>query len=56
MYNGEGYPCAKGAGKTTFVKLLLRLFKPTKGEITLNGINIWDYKSVVNNRMFFMIV
>ncbi|MDR2045277.1 MAG: ABC transporter ATP-binding protein/permease [Clostridium sp.] len=32
-----------GVGKTTFVKLLLRLYKPSKGEIFLNGINIWDY-------------
>lgn len=32
-----------GAGKTTFVKLLLRLYQPTEGEITLDGINILDY-------------
>lgn len=29
-----------GAGKTTFVKLLTRLYEPTKGEIFINGINI----------------
>lgn len=29
-----------GAGKTTFVKLLTRLYKPTSGKITLNGIDI----------------
>ncbi len=29
-----------GSGKTTFVKLLTRLYDPTEGEITLNGINI----------------
>jgi len=29
-----------GAGKSTFVKLLCRLYEPTEGEITLNGINI----------------
>ena len=33
-----------GVGKTTLLKLLLRLYKPSKGEITLNGRNIWDYK------------
>jgi len=35
-----------GAGKTTFVKLLCRLYDPTEGEILLNGINIkkYDYK------------
>lgn len=29
-----------GAGKTTFVKLLCRLYDPTEGRITLNGIDI----------------
>ena len=29
-----------GAGKTTFIKLLLRLYDPTDGEILLDGINI----------------
>jgi len=33
-----------GAGKTTFVKLLTRLYRPTSGEILLNGININEYK------------
>lgn len=33
-----------GVGKTTLLKLLLRLYKPTKGRITLNGIDIWEYK------------
>jgi len=32
-----------GAGKTTFVKLLCRLYDPTEGEILLNGINIKKY-------------
>ncbi len=34
-----------GAGKTTFIKLLCRLYDPTEGEILLNGINIkyYDY-------------
>ncbi|WP_127530286.1 ABC transporter ATP-binding protein [Paenibacillus kobensis] len=29
-----------GAGKTTLVKLLLRFYKPTKGQILINGIDI----------------
>lgn len=29
-----------GAGKTTFIKLLCRLYKPNKGEILINGVNI----------------
>lgn len=32
-----------GTGKTTLVKLLLRLFPPTRGEIRINGKNIWGY-------------
>lgn len=32
-----------GAGKTTFVKLLCRLYDPTKGQILLNGIDIRRY-------------
>ena len=32
-----------GSGKTTFIKLLCRLYDPTEGEILLNGINITEY-------------
>lgn len=32
-----------GAGKTTFIKLLCRLYECTEGEILLNGINILEY-------------
>lgn len=32
-----------GAGKTTFIKLLCRLYDPTEGVITLNGIDIKKY-------------
>ena len=32
-----------GAGKTTFVKLLCRLYEVNEGEILLNGKNIMDY-------------
>lgn len=40
---------ANGAGKTTFIKLLCRLYDPTEGEILLNGINIkkYDYKEYI---------
>ncbi len=33
-----------GCGKSTLVKLLTRLYDPTEGEITLNGIDIKKYK------------
>ncbi len=32
-----------GAGKTTFVKLLCRLYDPTEGEILLDGVDIRQY-------------
>jgi len=32
-----------GSGKTTFIKLLCRLYDPTEGEILLNGIDIRNY-------------
>lgn len=38
-----------GAGKTTFVKLLTRLYEPTEGEILLNGVNI----SKVNKQQYY---
>jgi len=44
-----------GAGKTTFIKLLCRLYDPTEGEILLNGINIklYDYDEYV--RLFSIV-
>ncbi len=40
-----------GAGKTTVVKLLARLYEPTEGRILLDGIDIRDYdlKNLRNN-------
>ncbi len=39
-----------GSGKTTFIKLLCRLYDPTEGEILLNGIDIrkYDYKEYIS--------
>ena len=41
-----------GSGKTTFIKLLTRLYFPTEGEILLNGININEYDYLKYQRLF----
>ena len=33
-----------GAGKSTFIKLLMRFYDPTEGEILLNGRNVKEYE------------
>jgi ATP-binding cassette subfamily B protein/ATP-binding cassette subfamily C protein len=43
---------ANGSGKTTFIKLLTRLYFPTEGEILLNGININEYDYEKYQRLF----
>ncbi|MBO5353641.1 MAG: ABC transporter ATP-binding protein [Lachnospiraceae bacterium] len=40
-----------GAGKSTFIKLLLRLYEPTEGTIYLNGVDIKTY----NRRSYYTI-
>lgn len=39
-----------GTGKTTFIKLMCRLYDPTDGEILLDGVNIkeYDYKEYMS--------
>ena len=44
-----------GSGKTTFIKLLCRLYDPTEGEILLNGINIKEY-NYLDYLMIFSVV
>lgn len=39
-----------GCGKTTLVKLLLRLYEPQKGQILLDGVNIQEYPLQVLRR------
>jgi len=41
-----------GAGKTTLVKLLMRLYDVTEGQITLDGIDIREYKLDAYRRSF----
>lgn len=45
LYPGEKLAVVglNGAGKTTFIKLLCRLYDPTEGYITLNGVDIRNY-------------
>lgn len=41
-----------GAGKTTIIKLLFRLYDPTEGEILLNGRNIKEYNLKAYRKLF----
>lgn len=41
-----------GAGKTTMIKLLLRLYDPTQGYVTLNGTDIRRFKREEYYRLF----
>lgn len=53
LCQGESYAIVgiNGAGKTTFIKLILGLYEPTKGEILVNGINL---KEIDKNCYFSM--
>lgn len=44
-----------GAGKTTFTKLLMRLYRPTEGIIMLNGVDIQDYDFDEYERLFSVV-
>jgi ATP-binding cassette subfamily B protein len=44
-----------GAGKTTLIKLLLRFYEPTEGEILLDGIPIKQYKQSEYQQYFGVI-
>ena len=41
-----------GAGKTTFIKLLLGLYEPSEGEILMNGVNIQEFDRNAYYRVF----
>ncbi|WP_235296196.1 ABC transporter ATP-binding protein [Portibacter marinus] len=44
-----------GAGKTTLIKLILRFYEPTSGEILLDGVNINQYDPLEYQAMFGVI-
>ena len=44
-----------GAGKTTLIKLILRFYEPTSGEILLDGININRFDPIKYQAMFGVI-
>ena len=44
-----------GAGKTTFIKLLCRLYDPTEGRITLNGVDIRKYSQEEYRGLFSVV-
>lgn len=42
-----------GAGKSTFIKLLCKFYRPTEGRITVGGVDIWDisneaYRNIIS--------
>lgn len=44
-----------GSGKTTFIKLLCRLYDPTEGSILLNGVDIRKYDYLEYMRLFSVV-
>lgn len=44
-----------GAGKTTFIKLLCRLYDVTEGEILIDGINIKEYAEEEYRKLFAVV-
>lgn len=44
-----------GSGKTTFIKLMCRLYDVTDGEICINGINIKDYTEESINKLYSVV-
>lgn len=46
---------ATGAGKTTLINLMPRLFDCTEGEVLIDGVNVKDYKTEDLNRVFGLV-
>lgn len=43
---------SNGSGKSTFIKLLLRLYRPTEGNILLDGVDINEYDKKSYQKLF----
>lgn len=55
MIRGDERLCivgANGSGKSTFIKLLTRFYRPTEGEILLNGVNVNEYDFIKYQGLF----
>lgn len=57
LENGEQLAVVgrNGSGKTTFIKLLCRLYDPQEGEILLNGVNIRAYDEAAYRKLFSVV-
>lgn len=57
LENGEQLAVVgrNGSGKTTFIKLLCRLYDPQEGEILLNGVDIRDYDEKAYQKLFSVV-
>ena len=55
--SGEHYAIVgkNGSGKTTFIKLLCRLYDVSEGEILINDINIKDYSKDSLNKLYSVV-
>lgn len=54
IHNGDNAALVghNGAGKTTIIKLMLRLYDPTEGSIFYNGVNIKEYNLRAYRELF----
>jgi len=52
---GQAIVGENGSGKTTLVKLLCRLYDPTEGRITLDGIDIREFKTTAYRRQISVV-
>lgn len=56
VYKGEifGFLGANGAGKTTAMRILCGLSKPTSGELTVDGLDVYKQAEAIKKRIGYM--